>query len=80
MVWQSGEEGESTTLSLAAELRDIATSLALIGVAPLVETERGRLDADWQWPGSPADFELTAMSGDMALEMEADPSLRPMRR
>ena len=71
MVWQSGEEGESTTLSLAAELRDIATSLALIGVAPLVETERGRLDAYWQWPGSPADFELTAMSGDMALEMEA---------
>ncbi|GIR90040.1 MAG: hypothetical protein CM15mP89_0450 [Gammaproteobacteria bacterium] len=29
------------------------------------------MDADWQWPGSPADFELTAMSGDMALEMEA---------
>ncbi len=71
MIWQSGDEGESTRLSLAAELQDMATSLALIGVAPLVETQRGRLDADWQWPGSPADFELTAMSGDMELEMEA---------
>ena len=71
MTWQSDEEGESTTLSLAAELQDMATSLALIGVAPLVETERGRLDAEWQWPGSPADFELTTVSGDMALEMEA---------
>jgi uncharacterized protein (TIGR02099 family) len=71
IIWQSSEEGESTTLSLAAELQDVATSLALVGVAPLVETERGRLDAEWQWPGSPADFELTAMSGDMQLEMEA---------
>ena len=70
MIWQSSEEGESTTLSLAAELQDVATSLTLVGVAPLVETERGRLDAEWQWPGSPADFELTAMSGDMELEME----------
>ena len=71
MIWQSSEEGESTTLSLSAELQDVATSLALVGVAPLVETERGRLDAEWQWPGSPTDFELTAMSGDMELEMEA---------
>ena len=70
MIWQSSEEGESTTLSLAAELQDVATSLTLVGVAPLVETERGRLDAEWQWPGSPTDFELTAMSGDMELEME----------
>jgi len=70
MIWQSSEEGESTTLSLAAELQDVATSLTLVGVAPLVETERGRLDAEWQWPGSPADFELIAMSGDMELEME----------
>ena len=70
MTWQSSEEGESTMLSLEAELQDVATSLALIGVAPLVETERGRLDADWQWSGSPADFELTAISGDMELEME----------
>jgi uncharacterized protein YhdP len=70
MIWQSSEEGESTTLSLAAELQDVATSLTLVGVAPLVETERGRLDAEWQWPGSPADFELTAISGDMELEME----------
>ena len=70
MIWQSSEEGESTTLSLAAELQDVATSLTLVGVPPLVETERGRLDAKWQWPGSPADFELTAMTGDMELEME----------
>jgi len=71
ITWQFSEEGESTVLFLAAELQDVATSLALIGVAPLVETERGRLDAEWQWPGSPADFELTAMSGDMELKMEA---------
>ena len=71
MIWQSSEEGESTTLSLSAELQDVATSLALVGVAPLVETERGRLDAEWQWPGSPTDFELTAISGDMELEVEA---------
>jgi hypothetical protein len=36
MIWQSSEEGDWTTLSLAAELQDVATSLALIGVAPLV--------------------------------------------
>jgi uncharacterized protein (TIGR02099 family) len=71
MIWQSSEEGEWTTLSLSAELQDVATSLALVGVVPLVETERGRLEAEWQWPGSPTDFELTAMSGDMELEVEA---------
>ena len=70
MIWQYSEEDESTTLSLSAELQDVAASLALVGVAPLVETERGRLDAEWQWPGSPTDFELTAMSGDMELEVE----------
>ena len=71
MTWQSSEEGESTSLSLAAELRDVATSLALVGVAPLIETESGRLDAKWQWSGSPADFELTSITGDMDLEMQA---------
>ncbi len=71
MIWQSWEEGESTTLSLSAELQDVATTLALVDVAPLVETERGRLDAEWHWPGSPTDFELTAISGDMELEVEA---------
>ena len=68
IVWRD-DETESTTLTLAAELNDIATSLELIGVAPILATRSGSVDAKWQWPGSPADFDLHAVSGDLHLEM-----------
>lgn len=42
-----------------------------MGVAPLVETRSGKLQAEWQWPGSPADFELTSVTGRMDLEMQS---------
>lgn len=71
IAWRSAAEDESTTLLLAAELNDIAESLKLVGVAPLVETRSGKLQAEWQWPGSPADFELTSVTGRMDLEMQS---------
>ena len=71
IAWRSTDEDESTTLLLAAELNDIAESLKLVGVAPLVETRSGKLQAEWQWPGSPADFELTSVTGGMDLEMQS---------
>ena len=71
IAWRSREEGADTHLTLAAELEDIATSLQLIGVTPIVETRSGRLDADWQWPGSPAEFELSSVTGVMNLDMQS---------
>lgn len=71
IAWRSAGEDESTTLLLAAELNDIAESLKLVGVAPLVETRSGTLRAEWQWPGSPAAFELTSVTGGMDLEMQS---------
>ena len=68
IVWHD-HGTESTTLALSAELNDIATSLELIGVAPILKTRSGSVDARWQWPGSPADFDLYAVSGDLHLEM-----------
>ena len=68
IVWRDYET-ESTTLTLSAELNNIATSLELVGVAPILTTRSGSVDARWQWPGSPADFDLHAVSGDLHLEM-----------
>ena len=60
---------ESTTLKLSAQLNDIAASLDLIGVAPILETRGGKVDATWQWPGGPMDFALPTVSGNLNLEM-----------
>jgi uncharacterized protein YhdP len=67
--WRIAPEGQQTSLSLAAELSDIGESLALIGVAPLVETRGGNLKADWRWQGGPADFSAASIMGVMDLQM-----------
>ena len=67
--WRIAPEGQQTSLSLAAELSDIGESLALIGVAPLVETRGGNLQADWRWQGGPADFSAASIMGVMDLQM-----------
>ncbi len=67
--WRIAPEGQETSLSLAAELSDIGESLALIGVARLVETRGGNLKADWRWQGGPADFSATSIQGVMDLQM-----------
>ena len=61
--WRIAPEGQQTSLSLAAELSDIGESLALIGVAPIVETRGGSLQADWRWQGGPADFSAASITG-----------------
>ena len=71
IAWRSNFEGAATHLTLAAELDDIATSLQLIDVTPIVETRSGRLEADWQWPGNPAEFELSSVTGVMNLDMQS---------
>ena len=70
IVWRD-HETESTTLTLSAQLNDIATSLQPLGVAPILETRSGSVDAQWQWPGNPADFDLHAVSGGFHLEMQS---------
>jgi uncharacterized protein YhdP len=67
--WRIAPEGQQTSLSLAAELNDISETLALIGVAPLVETRGGNLKADWRWQGGPADFSAATITGVMDLQM-----------
>ena len=67
--WRIAPEGQQTSLSLAAELSDIGESLALIGVAPIVETRSGSLKADWRWQGGPADFSAASITGVMDLQM-----------
>lgn len=71
IAWRSDDEGDATRLTLAAELEDIATSLQLIGVTPIVETRSGLLQTDWQWPGSPAEFQLSSVTGVMNLGMQS---------
>ena len=56
-------------MSLSAELNDIAQSLSLVGVAPIVATRSGSIAAEWQWPGRPNDFQLVEVTGHMDLEM-----------
>ena len=70
IAWRAEGE-EATALTLAAELNDIAGSLELVGVSPIAETRGGRIDANWHWPGSPQDFQLTAVSGTLDLEMQS---------
>ena len=70
IAWRAEGE-EATSLTLAAELNDIAVSLELVGVSPIAETRGGRIDADWHWPGSPQDFQLTAVTGTLDLEMQS---------
>ncbi|MDG2460144.1 MAG: AsmA-like C-terminal region-containing protein [Luminiphilus sp.] len=71
LAWQADDEAEVTTLTLAAQLQDISDSLALLGVAPLLETRSGRLEAGWRWQGSPADFDLSAVEGTLTLAMQS---------
>jgi len=63
------EGEEATTLSLSAELNDIAQSLSLVGVTPIVATRSGSIDAEWQWLGRPNNFQLVEVKGHMDLEM-----------
>ena len=69
IIWQQQEASELTTVRLEAELDDLATSLELLGVAPLMETRSGAVTADLQWPGGPTDFELLAATGMMDVTM-----------
>ena len=71
IAWRSNDAGDDTRLTLAAELEDIGTTLELIGVTPIVETRSGLLQTDWQWSGSPAEFELSSVTGVLNLEMQS---------
>ncbi len=75
IVWRD-RKTESTILTLSAQLNNIAASLQLIGVAPILETRGGRVDAQWQWPGNPTEFDLNAVSGDLHLEMRTGSFLK----
>ncbi len=61
------EEGGESRLSALLEFSDFGNTLAALGYARSLETDRGSLDLALSWTGAPQDFSLTALNGSLGI-------------
>src|SRR5690606_746524 len=59
-----------TRLQARADSRDFGELMAGFGFGRSIDGGEGRLEFDAQWPGSPGDFALGALDGELSLAIE----------
>lgn len=67
-AWTGRRDAARTRLQADVDSDDIGTLLAGLGLAGQVDDGKGRLGVTLQWRGAPADFSLSALEGDIALD------------
>jgi len=62
---------QGSSLLLPLQFDDIGDSLGRLGYARFLETERGAINLDLRWPGSPESFALVALEGGLTVDIGA---------
>ena len=65
--WAGEADTQTTALELDLAFDDIGAVLSAAGLAPSLESERGRAAVRLAWPGGPADFDAVAAEGSLDL-------------
>ncbi len=61
--WRLGQGQPETTLAFKLDVEDGEKLLGHLGLVDAVRRGNGKLEGDIVWPGGPADFELTKLTG-----------------
>lgn len=70
LVWSVAEDATmSTQFSGNLVLADVLDVLNTLNYAPVLNSQSGRLEADFQWAGSPAFFDLRRLNGSLDLQL-----------
>jgi uncharacterized protein (TIGR02099 family) len=69
--WWGQSDSPHTQLIGALVFEDFGEVLARYNYDQMIETESGRLDLDFKWPGAPWDFSLATTSGDLNIDVAA---------
>jgi uncharacterized protein YhdP len=67
-VWQSWLAQPLTKLNLELETKDVGKLLARVGHPDRIKAGTAKLSGSLSWRGSPQDFNLASLSGDMKLD------------
>lgn len=67
-VWQSWLAQPLTKLSLDLDVKDVGKLLARVGHPDRIKAGTAKLSGSLSWRGSPQDFNLASLSGDMKLD------------
>ncbi|MBI5751945.1 MAG: TIGR02099 family protein [Hydrogenophilales bacterium] len=67
-VWQSWLAQPLTKLNMELETKDVGKLLARVGHPDRIKAGTAKLTANLSWRGSPQDFNLASLSGDMKLD------------
>lgn len=67
-VWQSWLAQPLTKLNMELETKDVGKLLARVGHPDRIKAGTAKLTASLSWRGSPQDFNLASLSGDMKLD------------
>ena len=70
MIWQQGEQGMQTRFIGHISAGDIAGVMRQWGKPDTLESQRASFDLDIYWAGSPQDFKLVDIYGDMDLHFD----------
>ena len=70
LVWHRGPE-EFTELQARVRFGNLGETLEFLGYERIVETARGSLDLDLNWPGAPQRFALAGARGSVAVDIGA---------
>ncbi len=69
-MWQSWIEQPQTKLSVDLDVKDVGRLLARVGHPDRIKMGTAKLTGNLNWRGSPQDFNLATLSGDMKLEAQ----------
>lgn len=64
-------QGQSTELRAVLHFSDFGSTLDQLGYPPFLETEKGQLNLQIRWPGSPQAVALARLDGALMLNVEA---------
>ena len=70
LKWQILEDGTAvTSMTLDAQLEDLRRTLESLDVDPVIENRSGQILGQLAWPGTPMDFGLLALSGELNVDI-----------
>ena len=67
-MWQSWLAQPQTKLSMDLDVKDVGKLLARVGHPERIKSGTAKMSGNLSWRGSPQDFNLASLSGDMKLE------------
>ena len=70
MTWRASDAGPHTTFQGRLDMHNLADTLVAWEQPELLESKKAIFDADLSWSGSPANFQLNIIRGDLLMNVE----------